>query len=265
VDPKGAAPAVLIYPVGPEPWKPMPDETAREYFCFKAYLDMGAGRTLQALSDAAGLPMRTLKALEVQRGWVERVKAWDTHVLELEFESREHAIQENGVNWEARRTKIREEAYASSLMLIEKARGMLSFPLEQETETHEERENGDGTVTTVINIVRAPAKWTLKDAATFLDTADKMQRLAADMSTSNANVNVTSRKIELTVKMLVQLMGTGSQLDAAKQKLIGVGMDASDVEAASKQLIQQNLIPQTERDAAIEVDAVEVGVAGGSG
>jgi hypothetical protein len=135
------------------------------------------------------------------------------------------------VEWSSRRSRIRERAYQLGTQIMEKAEEMLAFPLEQTTETVHEEVDADG-VHIVHQRVVMPTKWALRDVAAFAKTADDMVRLAAEMPTSHQKVTIESKKVDLAIKMVVNLMAQGQERDQVRQNLLGVGIEQDIIDIA---------------------------------
>jgi len=109
--------------------------------------------------------------------WKARVEAWDEHIR-----------QELEAEWEARRKEVKEQEWASAGKLLERVGKMLKFPLSEVIQ-----EDKDGKVFKV-----QPVRWSQSDITRFLEAASKLRRLAAEMETDRAGLDLTSKgeKIE---------------------------------------------------------------------
>lgn len=158
------------------PWEQMNGEPARWFARFNTYRLLGAQRSLlraaraeQAKSEptgarpAAHVAGAWLRAAQKWQ-WQARAQAWDAHLL-----AREEA------RWEKRRKRQREAEWKAAQDLLAKAKQMLAWPL-----ARQEKKDEDGRQTTVVT----PARWGMRDSASFYETASKLARLAADMATS---------------------------------------------------------------------------------
>lgn len=85
-----------------------------------------------------------------------------------------------------RQKEWKEKAYQTALAMIEKTAQMMEFPL-IETEVDE---NGRTIV--------KPARWALGDVARLAPVADKMARLALDMSTDKTETDITTDGEQMT-------------------------------------------------------------------
>lgn len=69
-----------------KPWQQLPEETAKAYAAFTAYLGLGIDRSLAKVRESCGevsVSLRRLEQLSAQHDWVRRAKAYDSdHLLE---------------------------------------------------------------------------------------------------------------------------------------------------------------------------------------
>ena len=215
------------------PWYPLDKEPAVEYLYFKAFLDMGATRTTRAVSSVVGVGVAVLNGLARSNDWEKRSQAYDQHILDIEFKAREEQVRLQGADWESRRSEIRERAFLNSNLLIEKGIEMLSFPLESITETYQDVvDETSGQVNRTVNIIRSPVKWSMRDAAILLKTANELQRLAADLSTSNMKVTVEEKRVQLTIRIIQSKISGGQTLEEVQQTMMMDGFIQADIEAA---------------------------------
>lgn len=215
------------------PWYPLDDEPAVEYLYFKAFLDMGPTRTTRAVSSIVGVGTAILNGLARTNEWEKRSDAYDKHILDIEFRAREEQVRLQGADWESRRSEIRERAFTNSNSLIEKAIEMLGFPLESVTETYQDIVvEGTNQINRIVNITKSPVKWSMRDAATLLKTANELQRLAADLSTSNTKVTIEEKRVQLTVQVIQSKITNGLTLEEVKRTMIMDGFVQSDIETA---------------------------------
>ena len=136
-----------------EVWEQQEGESNKQYRAFCDYLDMGEGRSLAKLfteyqrrlrgDPSVTLPVKTLRGLEQwssAHDWVNRVKAYDAYMFELEREARETARLQSQAD-------IVEAEYADYHMLRQKwleiADKTLPVSITQETR------GGDKTVITL--------------------------------------------------------------------------------------------------------------------
>jgi hypothetical protein len=98
-------------------------------------------------------------------------------------------MEQDAVKWVHRFTELREIEFTEGKNLIAKARKMLAFPLSEETVIETlgpvitDFDTGEKVQTKKVTIIIKPVKFTLKDAALFVDTASKLMRLAMGKET----------------------------------------------------------------------------------
>ena len=155
-------------------------ETTKANRALRDYAAMGPGRSLRLLSQQyqnipetelppPSLSFPTLKLWSAKHKWTDRVAEWDAEQNQL-------LDEQNTEMWLARMAKLREQEWEHSQALIERAQEMLNYPLAQVRKVEEE----DGK--TLVTIVM-PAKWSLRDAAAYAETASRLARLATGMET----------------------------------------------------------------------------------
>lgn len=244
------------------PWYPVEGEPAADYLYFKAFLDMGGTRSTRLVSGIVGVGAAVLNGLARSNQWERRAAAYDQHILDIEFKARETQVQAQGADWEARRSEIRERAFTNSNLLIEKGLEMLGFPLETETETYQDVvEEGSNQVHRTVNIIRSPAKWSMRDAATILKTANELQRLAADLSTSNHKVTFEEKRVELTMRIIRSKIDGGLQIEEVQRTMRLDGFIDSDISAAIDRMRATGMLSVSEParlGMGVVVDAEEV-------
>lgn len=159
------------------PWQQQQGENSRWYGRFLAFRDMGLSRSLlgtykQELAekgrkeqDKASVPNSWNNAAKQFR-WEDRAQSWDAHrQQEIEAERREEERRDRAL-WIERRQAQREKQWELSEQLVERAMTMLQSPL------HVEKKDDEGKT------VLVPARWSFRDAATFIDLADKLRKSA---------------------------------------------------------------------------------------
>lgn len=245
------------------PWYPLENEPAVDYLYFKAFLDMGVTRTTRVVSGVVGVGVAVLNGLSRSNRWDDRASAYDQHILDIEFRAREDEVRSQGAHWETRRSEIREKAFTNANSLIDKALEMLDYPLESVTETYQDVvEEGSNQVHRTVNVVRSPVRWSMRDAASILKTANELQRLAADLSTNNTKVTIEDKRVQLTVQLIQAKIGGGLTLDEVKRTMALDGFVQSDIEAAIDHMRTSGLLFQDSHKrlstGVIDVHATEV-------
>lgn len=86
----------------PKPWDRQPGETGKAYAAFRAYLDLGEGRSIQAAWEAKNgtekQPSGAFCAWAADNNWLDRASDYDTHLWQREQE----AVQKEIVKQKAR-------------------------------------------------------------------------------------------------------------------------------------------------------------------
>lgn len=113
--------------------------------------------------------------------WPTRAAAFDATTAQEDLEM-----------WQHRRQQIRRQEWASSEALLEKAREMLEWPL------YIRYEDGGKTII-------QPVRWSIRDIQLFIKTASELSRLAAEMETSRAKVEMVFSFSEETIQAMREL------------------------------------------------------------
>lgn len=165
------------------PWERIAGEPSLWFSRFEVYRRLGprrgllaAARAERATSAPTAAPLRTPPGAWARAAnkwsWTTRAEAWDKYLRERE-----------NARWEMRRRRLRDAEWGASQELMKKARQMLAWPLERQ----EKKEDDEGRQVTVV----MPARWGMRDPASFFDLASKLARLATDMATSTSRHEVT--------------------------------------------------------------------------
>lgn len=158
-----------------QPWERQKGESAQAFEAFSCYLEMGADRSIRAVSQELGKSKTLIDRWSRTNDWVERCRAWDNHVqreaqkaaiAEVREMTRRHvtaakAIQ--GVALEALKNKgdamINPQNFAAVLkfaMELERQSRMAEVAAMTEELKHSE-DAGDGTAVKIIcDIPRVP-------------------------------------------------------------------------------------------------------------
>jgi HSP90 family molecular chaperone len=149
-------------------WLRQANESAKAYEAAREYFELGANRSIEAVSQKLSKSIPTLKDWSRKYDWVERAKAYDAYQLELQEKAREKAAQVEAEKWEKRRAEQREVEWNISRGLLHRASQILSQPLNT-------------------------ARYSHADAARIADVAVKLARLAAEMATAKEQHEVTGK------------------------------------------------------------------------
>ena len=167
-------------------WHKQNGETEKAFAAFKLYLGLGSGRTIRAAyqkcngvkseANAAGY----FSTWASENEWTTRAHAFDTWRDSIDDKKYEAAAQKQQEIVAERRQEANNNAWDLYKLLIEKAKQMLAMPLVEQTLDR------DG-----VTVIIKPVKFRFGDAATTIQIADRLARLATDMSTDNVALNVT--------------------------------------------------------------------------
>jgi hypothetical protein len=170
-----------------------PDEPTAAHSALIGYAALGAGRSLDLLAQqyrsglASGAPPTRRRATLV--AWSSRWD-WQARVAEYDQDRAAAELAAAEARWAERREQVREESWEMSRELLERARALLAWPIEETvtSETREELPDGKTLIrhTTVIR----PARWAQRDILTFAKTFDELARLAVGMDTEQRRIIV---------------------------------------------------------------------------
>jgi hypothetical protein len=152
------------------------NETAKAYEAFKAYAEMGAGRSLDAVGRKLGKSTTLMERWSSVHGWKERVALWDNRRDHVQQTAEEKAAEAVALRLAERRAKVQESAYEMFEKLKAKCDDMLQFPVGR-------RESKDGK--TIVH----PAKWNFADLARVATVADALGRMATGLATSRQELS----------------------------------------------------------------------------
>lgn len=173
-----------------QPWERQPGESARAYEAARLYFEMGPGRSLVAVGQKVGKSRGLIERWSARWSWRERAAGYDHHMAMTEMEARRRAIAEDAERWAHRQSELREQEWETSRALIRRAQEMLAFPLVTLIED-------EGS--TIIQ----PARWSLRDVATFCELASKLARTAAEMDRPGYQLNrMLQRELDNAINRL---------------------------------------------------------------
>ena len=146
----------------------LPRESAKAHAAFRAYLDLGAERSLAAVAAKLGKSKVLMERWSRRYDWSGRIAAHERHVAEIERQAIERLAIERAVDWH----KVEEDQRRSEWRARERA-VRLANQIMDRWEEH------DGKLGTLEGIAR------------LLELASKLGRLAAGMPSEVKEVNTT--------------------------------------------------------------------------
>jgi hypothetical protein len=102
-----------------------PRESERAFAAFRAYLELGADRSLAAVGAKLGKGKRQMEKWSRRWSWAERVAAYGTHMADLERRAIEDQAVAKGVEWAKLTEPVRREAWLEAeraIAMVRKAR-----------------------------------------------------------------------------------------------------------------------------------------------
>ncbi len=163
-------------------YEQQPGESTAAFAAFQCYLEMGDGRTQEAVGAKLAKSRQLISRWSSHWSWGNRVKAWTRKISRQGDAAVRAEMEDKARVWAAREQKMREDAWRLSGRLLAKVDQMLKQPLVQQRKTTvmKEEKDGAGRVvkivhhTTIIN----PARWDFGTAARCAEIVVNLQRLA---------------------------------------------------------------------------------------
>jgi hypothetical protein len=187
-------------------WEQQKKESGKAFEAFSEFLQLGSSRTKEEVSKRLSKSRQIITRWASAHNWNRRALAYDQHIAAIQEKAIEKEAVREAIDWHRERARIRSEALENGKLLIDKARQMLKFPIAQ-------------TVIEDGRTIIKPARWTMADAAKFVETADKLQRLAAEMETSNSKVVIEDEKDRVERVIAQWMKETGGSRDDAVEHL----------------------------------------------
>ena len=192
------------------PWECQTGENSRWYGRFLAYRDMGPSRSILGAykrelaensrkeQDKASVPNSWDNASKQFR-WAERADAWDRSERDRQRQN-ELAIEQEALReWRDRQMKLREDQWEWRNLLLEKAKEML----EQSLFVMHNKQMEDGSTAAVA----MPAKWSFRDASTFIQLANELSKSATDAELEELDAIATLVRAGWLPKELLHVAG----------------------------------------------------------
>jgi len=100
------------------PFEQQPRESAKAFAAFRAYLDLGAERSLLLTAEKVGKSKRMMEKWSAKFDWPARVQAQAAHLAELERKAIESVAVEKAVEWDKTHEPTRRLAWQQADELI---------------------------------------------------------------------------------------------------------------------------------------------------
>lgn len=171
-------------------WERQIGEGARAYDVFLIYASLGAKRSAGAVADECaiqGHPLKvaTISKLSCRFFWPNRAKAYDEHLLKIQWRAIENTVKDKAIVWAERNEEYREAGMSISHALLSKAMEMLQAPLYETQYDDTEEVDINGTIVVVpVKVTKKPVRWNYAQAVALTDLADKIKRLTLEQPTS---------------------------------------------------------------------------------
>jgi hypothetical protein len=164
----------------------MEGESPQAYHAWRTYAEKGAARTLEGVAHGLHKSKTILGRWSMRHRWKERLALWDNEQAEREDAASQRAADASATDVAKLRVAVQRKAADGFKRLWEKAELILSMPIVKpqvryhpvELLTPEARAKfPDGLPETTVE----PVNCKVTDAATLIDLADRMGRLAAGL------------------------------------------------------------------------------------
>jgi hypothetical protein len=149
------------------PFDQQPNESAKAFAAFNAYLQLGAQRSTAAVANQLEKSEQLIRRWCTKYGWVERANAYEKQLIATQHAAEELALREQAVDWAKRRIEQRAEEWKVRTELLELARETIK--------RWKANPNRCGT---------------LEGVARLLELMSKLGRLAAEMETEKPETPV---------------------------------------------------------------------------
>ena len=114
----------------PEPWERQPGESIRAFAHFRAYRDLGPGRSHAKVGQSAGVSTQRIDELGRKWGWQARVRAWEAEQDRARRAAQLEEIRAMGERQAREAAAIQEVCLAPVRAFLERARaGAAADPL----------------------------------------------------------------------------------------------------------------------------------------
>lgn len=150
----------------------LPNESAKAYAAFRAYAEMGAGRSLSKLGQKRGKNRATFDEWSRKFQWQERLRTWDAEEAERQAMAKAEAALAAASEREKRRTQVLETVWTAQQKIAERLMQMLAFPVAKTTVKNE-----DGTTTIVM-----PGKWNYADITRMANAVAQLGAFSTGMT-----------------------------------------------------------------------------------
>jgi hypothetical protein len=159
-------------------------ESQKAFAAYCEYRDMGAERSLAAVSQKLGKSTAFLSRWSSHWGWVDRARAYDDELAKKEKAVKELDIQRDAELWAERRKAVKEEERTKGDEVIKKADEIVMMPVTTvERKTSTETSDDGKTIINHITVIK-PLKVTARDGAEMEKIGVGMKREAAETNTT---------------------------------------------------------------------------------
>lgn len=213
----------------PPIWHRRPGESIKAYEMFMYYMMLSANeRNREKVAEyfAANYSTNNYDKLYAvvcdlcsTHSWVKRAKAHDEHMVDVQMQAIDKALQKDAARYAQRLIAFREEEFTTGMTLLKQANEMMKGPLYETTIDKVENINGQEVAT---HVTLTPAKWAKRDAASMAKVGDELVRLSLDMATSRGvlDVRLPDEKSERVAKARAVLSKLLETLDDTVTRLL---------------------------------------------
>lgn len=160
-------------------WDQQQGESAQAHEAARLYFGLGADRSLEVVAQKLTKSTTIIKRWSTRWTWVERARAYDQHLADIEQERREQAVAAEADKWAARRAEQRDSDWALAQGLKVTAAKLI-----QQVDPERLKSIDPDTLTA------GEAAKLIDTSARLVETAAKIARLAADMVTDRQQLDI---------------------------------------------------------------------------
>ena len=144
------------------PFEPAPTESHRAFQAFLCYFDLGRNRNLAEVARRTGAALNSVKGWSGRFAWKDRVRAYNTHLLQTRIQLETAAHRDVAALWTDRAQTFKAREWAAAEKLLASAQAVLdSFA------------------------GRDPNEISLSEVSRALEVASKIGRLATGLATDH--------------------------------------------------------------------------------
>jgi hypothetical protein len=202
-----------------------PKESEQAYEAWNLYKDFkyqGTGGQRE-VCIALGKSRALIERWSMRWKWKERYRLYQ-NAKHLEEEAlRRREAEARARKWASRRIDTREAGFDVGKLLIERGRSLLSLPTFNKTVPKKIEVTSEMVGQTIDTLTVLEFREHPRDGRMYVEAGIKLQRLSADMSTENLNINPEDIERDLDSMSEEELLEYAAKLDEIRQQELAAG------------------------------------------